>query len=62
MSATKENSQEELLNMFFCSLEEDPTGQDMESLAGELVDEGVSMVFVMDAQAEASRLYAKNCF
>lgn len=62
MSATKENSKEELLNMFFCSLEEDPTGQDMESLAGELVDEGVSMVFVMDAQAEASRLYAKNCF
>lgn len=62
MSASKENSKEELLNMFFCSLEEDPSGQDMESLAEELVGEGLSMVMVMDAQAEASRLYSKNCF
>lgn len=62
MSATFNQSNEDLLNLYYCSFEEDATGQACEALTEELTKEGFAPEILLKAQQEASQLFAKNSF
>lgn len=52
----------ELVNSFYLAFEENKSVQEVEELFEELKDFGASDLLLGKAQAEASRLFAKNCF
>lgn len=54
-----QQSEEQLLNLYYCSFEQDPSGKECEELTEELMEEGFSAEVLMKAQADASRLFAK---
>lgn len=62
MSATFNQSNEDLLNLYYCSFEDDASGQACESLTEELTKEGFSPEVLLKAQQEASKLFAKNSY
>lgn len=52
----------ELVNSFYLAFEENQGVQEVDELFDELKDFGASEDDLGKAQAEASRLFAKNCF
>jgi len=56
---TFQQSREEILNMFYCSFESDPSGQDCESLIEELLTEGFSRELILESLFEARHLASK---
>ena len=57
-----QQSQSDLVNLFYCSLEEDSSGQMGEDLAEELSQEGFSKDDLLKAQQEASKLFSSNAY
>lgn len=62
MSCQYKQSKQEVINLFYCSFEEDPSGAICEEIIDELLEEGFCFEELLYAQREASYLYSKNCF
>lgn len=56
-----EQTEEELINLLYCTFEEDGTGEACDKLVAELLEEGVySAETLRKCQTEASKLFAKH--
>ena len=52
----------DLVNSFYLALENNKTINDLDILAEEFYEFGISESIVVSAQQEATRLFSKNCF
>lgn len=55
-------NEEEILNLFYCSFEKDPTGQSLEIIIEDLMKDGLSQSLLIKKQREACRLFNKNAY